>query len=311
MKKSRLGLIAALCFAITGAAFGQASDGDSNREKRELYPALEVQRPFLIPRGSFEIRSEFSYLSTVRGFDDKSGNYRLPKDWTVFNADLKVGYGVFKWWEFGAGIPYLSGQEIYAKDQSIGDLYLFNNFRLYQSKTKDKEIAATFRVSLPTGESDRIMTIIDGEYFPQDIRTGDPSFDLYPGVLARWSYRNLALRANAEYGFRLSGKVKTGIEALERSATLDPGESLSAGADLLYQIHSKFVILAGISYFMQDANKLDGKGLGDAEYFLGFLPGLEFQPTPDFDVILKTSVPIAGKNYPNGYPIILGINARF
>jgi len=311
MTKFFLPLLLVLSFAFSNVSAGQGPTDGDKQEKPEPYPALEIQRPFLIPPASFEIRSEFSYLSTTHGFNDNGKDQKLDKNWNVFSAQLKFGYGVFKWWEVGAGLPYYSGNEMYAEGQSIGDLYIFNNFKVYETKKKDKELAGTFRASFPTGEYNRLMTIVNSNYVPETLRTGDPGIDLYPGVLARWTFKNMALRANAEYGYRFPGKIKYGIEALETSTEFDPGESLTAGVDFLYQIHSKFVILAGLGYFMQDSNKLKGESLHDAEYFLGFLPGLEFQPAPDYDIYLKTCVPLAGKNYPNGYPIILGVNTRF
>lgn len=311
MKKYLLPLVLALAFGLANVASGQDYGDEPIPEKPEAYPTLEVQRPLLIPRGTFEIKSEFSYLSTIEGFDDSGKNHKLPESWDLFSMDLKLGYGVFKWWEVGVGLPYYSGDEVYAKGQSLGDVYMFNKFRALEGKNKDWEVAPTFRISFPTGEPDRVLTVVNGQFFPEDIRTGDPSIDLYPGVLARWTYKNMALRANLEYGYRFEGKIKTGVEALETSHTFAPGQSLSAGIDFLYQIHSKIVILASLGYFQQDANKLAGESLDDAQYLLGVMPGVEFQLLPDYEILLKTNVPVAGKNSPMGYPIILGINARF
>jgi len=277
----------------------------------ELYPSREVERPLLLSRGLFELRSNFSYLSADEFFNEHGESEKPPRDYELFSGKMGLGHGTFDWLELGAEIPFFSGREVYAKGQGIGDLSGYALFRVYQSGEKGPELALRLRLSAPTGEPDRTFDLKNEQLVQSNIRTGDPSVDIFPALAAQWSGKKFAVRGSAEYGWRLAGNIKTGIEGLENTRNFEPGPSLEIKLDFLCQLADKWAPFASLGFFSQDANKLEGENLDDARQLLLFSPGVQYQPGRDYDFWLQAGVPISGKNFPNGYPLSAGIRGRF
>ena len=69
----------------------------------------------------------------------------------------------------------------------------------------------------------RKMTIEDGQYVPDNVRTSDPVVDIFPALQVRFTFPKFALRAGAEYGYRIGGNIQYGIDALDNTVRFDPG----------------------------------------------------------------------------------------
>ena len=277
----------------------------------ERYPRLEVGRPLLLPPHTFEVRAFISYLATQNGFDNDGKSKSLPSDYDLFSADLGLGWAPFKWIEIGGTAPFFSGREVYAEGQNLGDLSAYGLFRLFQSQDRNKELAAQLRISFPTGVSNRMLTIKDKQFVPENLTTGDPSVDFFPGLQARWTIDRFAIRGFAEYGFRAAGKINYGIEGLDEIRDFAPGASFLADADFLYQLNSRFVLIGSLNYYQQAANELSNKSLDDAQEALTLIPGIQFQLDHDYDLFLNAGIPISGRNYPDGFPVSGGLEGRF
>ena len=306
-------IISALVLAVGLSAAGAlgAQEAGTASPPAAAYPALEIQRPLEIAPRAFELRSSFSYLFTDRGFNNGGSSEKLPKDWNIFAADISLGYGVFRGIEVGASIPFLSGREVYATGQSVGDASLYGLFRLWQSRNQNDEIAFRMRITFPAGDPNRKMTIEDGQYVPDNIRTSDPVVDIFPALQARFTFPKFALRAGAEYGYRIGGNIQYGIDALDNTVRFDPGASFEANFDFLYQVNDRLVPGVSLVYFTQASNRQQHQSLDDANYLLSVNPMLEFQAAKDYDLFAAVGIPMAGKNSPNGITYILGLKARF
>jgi len=296
---------------VVKPAQGATAQAPEKAKPGAQYPAKEIDRPLLIPPKSYEMRTFASYFSTHQGFDGDGNSERLPRSWRMFTASLSQGYGLFSWAEIGGSVDFYSGQEVYAKGQNIGDFSAYSVFRLYQSKNKDRELAAGLRTSFPTGNPHRKETLEDDQSRPDGLTTGDPSVDFFPFLQSRWSFGQFALRGFVEYGYHLPGKIQVGIDVLDEFKNFAPGATLSARIDGIYQHNDKLALLARLNYLSQAENKLDGESLDDATQLLSLIPGMEFQLGPDYDLLLMVELPLLGKNYPRGYPVIAGLKSRF
>ena len=252
-----------------------------------------------------------SYISTKDGFNDDGKSKSVPMGYNLFSADLGIGWAPSKWMEIGASLPYYSGRESFAEGQNLGDLSAYGLFRLFQSKDLNKELAGQLRISFPTGNPSRYLTIQDDIAVPENLTTGDPSVNFFPAILGRWTFGKFAVRGLAEYGLRESGDIKYGLEGLDETRNFKPGDSLLAEAELLFQLNTRFVLIGSLNYYQQTANELNHKSLHDTQEIFSFSPGIEFQLNRDYDLFLNAGIPIFGRNYANGYPLNGGLEGRF
>lgn len=285
----------------------------SAQDEQIIYPEREVDRPVILPDGYAEMIVNLSYLDTKKFFDKggESVDIESPDEYHIFLAQLEIDYGMMDWLELGAGIPFYSGQAFMAEGDNLGDLYGIARCKIFGNKARTQELAFDLKITLPTGYSDREMELKDDRYFQSKLQTGDPSADIFPGLSGRLTFKNFALRAGLEYGYRIEGDIKSGIEGMEDVVNFDPGESLSANVDFLYQFHKNFVANIGVDYFQQDANKLDGESLDDETSLFQLKPGIQFQIGENYDIILQAGVPLSGKNQPDAYPVMLIWKNRF
>ena len=309
MKKIISALV--LVLGLSAAWALAAQEAEQVPAPAPAYPALEIQRPLEIKPRAFELRAEFSYLSTDHGFNNDGSSEKLPRDWNIFMAEIDLGYGIFRGVEVGASIPFLNGREVYAKGQDLGDTSLYGLFRLWQSRDQNDEIALRMRITVPTGNPDRKMTIEHGKFVPDNIRTSDPVVDIFPALQARFTFPKFALRAGAEYGYRIGGNIQYGIDALDSTVRFDPGASFAANFDFLYQASDRWVPGVSLAYFTQESNRQQKHSLDDANYLLSVNPMVEFQAAKDYDLIAAFGIPLAGKNSPNGITYIVGLKTRF
>jgi len=294
-----LGLIA---FGLIGLrVWGQEAQEPSR------YPLREIDRPLVLPVEVSELRVGLSYFDAEKYFDadGESVNLKDPEEWRLLIAELEIGYGLFEFLEVGAGIPYYSGKIFQAEGANLGDLYAYTRFKILQNQEKTRELAFDFKASFPIGDADIDMALEKKRYFQENLRTGDPNVDFFGALLGRWTFQKFALRAGWEYGYRLEGEIKTGMESLEDVAKFDPGESSSFNVDFLYQVMDKLVAGVGLEYLQQDENKLEGQGLNDDWYLWELKPEIEIQFGKDYDLLVQSAIPLSGKNQPNAYPIII------
>jgi len=275
--------------------------------KESRLPAREIERPLVLPDEVSELRVGVSYFDAKKYFDEDSKSQSLEdsQDWRLLTVQLEMGYGVADWLEVGAGIPYYSGKIFEAEGDNLGDLYGFAKFRVLKNESRTAELTLNFKASFPTGDSDIKMKLEKKNYFQENLRTGDPLVDFFVGPAGRWSFNKFALRGGFEYGYRMEGKIKSGMEGLEDTDDFDPGESFSANFEFLYQVLDKLVAGVSLDYFQQDANKLEGESLDDDWYLFQLRPGIEIQFTQDYDLAIQSAVPVSGKNQAEAYPIIV------
>lgn len=276
-------------------------------KKPVFYPAREVDRPLVLPDKLTELRLGFSYFDAERYFDEdgKSQSLEEEQEWRILQAQLEMGYGFLNWLEAGAGIPYYSGEIFKAEGDNLGDLYGFARFKILANQEKTRELGLNFKASFPTGDADIKMRYEKKQYFQENLRTGDPLLDFFVGPVGRLSFKNFALRAQAEYAYRMEGKIKYGLEGMENTVDFDPGEGWSANLDFLYQVLDKLVAQVSLDYYQQDANKLEGESLEDDWNLLQARAGIEIQFTPNYDLCLQAGIPISGKNQADTYSFIL------
>ncbi len=293
------------------AFFISASFQGGVESQKQEYPALEVERPLLLPKGFFEIRGQFSYFDAQKYFNDDKKPTDFPEDadWRMFNAQIEIGWGALKWLEVGARIPYLAGKEFYAKGQNIGDVWSYLLFSFY--KKESVELGARLEISFPTGEHNRKMGLRDSEYYLEDLVTGNPYSDFLFGLDFCWHQKNFALRAKGGYVLTQAGEVKKGIEGLEQTVKIDTGDKFFQSIDFLYQLNERWVLIGGVSYFNQQADKEEGESLDNPRELLSILGGVEYQPQTNYELFFQIGASLVGRNQPVAYPIVIGIENRF
>jgi len=276
----------------------------------EEYPAREVERPALPLEGGFEMDLLIESISTKRAFDDDGDVESIDDSYGVLSLDFLLGYGITDRWEVMLGVPYLTGEVGKASGGGLGDIYLGSRVGLYLTTALDLTLGLS--ISLPTGESDYHYELVNNQSRLRNFRTGDPGYNYYPELEARYRAGNWSVRLNfqsvitekGEVAFNQSGSPHQDVDA-------DPGDGYRFHAGAYYQVMDPLVAGLFCHYSAISETEIDGRGLDDESLLFEIEPRLLYQITPDTDLILSTRYAAFGKNEPAGYPLIFEVKSRF
>ena len=297
---SRLYLIIGTALVIVWAGSARAQD----------YPAREVDRPLLMTRGLMEMNAEVFSFSAQSVWDnhgdlvDTSGTYQVTK------IGVQIKYGILDSLQLSLDLPYLTGHIHEAEGSGFGDVAGEVGLR-FLHRPELLETAASFRVSYPTGLHDHSHDIINAELVQTDWITGDPGWDLYPGLAAKLFRKNWALEGRGEYWLRLQGEVAQDVLLFSGTANLDPGDGFFLQATGLYQVLDWLVLRAGVEYTSLAQDVLDGDRQDNGSQLLLAKPSVLIQFNREFDAYGGFGYTVWGKNTGYGFPWFFGIRARF
>jgi len=297
---SRLYLIIGTALVIVWAGSARAQD----------YPAREVDRPLLMTRGLMEMNAEVFSFSAQSVWDnhgdlvDTSGTYQVTK------IGVQIKYGILDSLQLALDLPYLTGHIHEAEGSGFGDVAGEVGLR-FMHRPELLETAASFRVSYPTGLHDHSHDIINAELVQTDWITGDPGWDLYPGLAAKLFRKNWALEGRGEYWLRLQGEVAQDVLLFSGTANLDPGDGFFLQATGLYQVLDWLVLRAGVEYTSLAQDVLDGDRQDNGSQLLLAKPSVLIQFNREFDAYGGFGYTVWGKNTGYGFPWFFGIRARF
>ena len=298
MSRFRLSFVLVLFLSWAAAAFGQD------------YPAREVSRPLLLPRRLMELDLSTSQFTTNQVFDNQSALVHAPGDYQLWNWLVELKYGIHDSVQFTAQLPYLTGRLDQAHGAGFGDLAGEFDFRFFNRPDRI-QLAALFRVSSPTGLHDHSDDIYAAQVVQTQWITGDPGWDLYPGLSAKLIRPNWALEGRAEYWIRLSGSVSQDVGAFSGDAQLDPGDGYYLLARAIYQAGDRVALRLGAEYTSLDSDLLDHERLHNRKEILLLEPSVLIQINREFDCFLGVGYTAGGRNTGYGFPWMAGVRSRF
>lgn len=236
-----LSLIAAL--AVPGSA--RAGMGDA-KTSRIAYPAREVERPPLLPRGWYELT--FAYEQHLGWGAWTSDGKRDPFEhakWSTYSETATFRFGISRraelWWEVSFEQARLDSdawpQDSALTDWSLGDPRFGWRIALLQAEAPQATVALDLWYKGPAGEESG-GTYIGGPLNVSAITftTGTP--DAYVGALAKKQFGPIALTAHLGYMRRFSGVVQYLVETseLQFAGRIKPGDQIRADAGAMVQL---------------------------------------------------------------------------
>jgi len=298
MARFRIGLVLAWGLIWAAAALGQD------------YPAREVSRPLLLPRSLMEIDLSTSLFTTNQVYNDDNAVKAAPGDYQLWNWLVELKYGVLDSVQFAARLPYLSGRLDQAQGASFGDLAGEFSFR-FLNRPDRIQAAGLLRASYPTGLHDFGNDRYAGQMIQTGWITGDPGWDLYPGLSYKWIWPNWALEGRAEYWLRLSGPVEQNVGVYQNSLDLDPGDGFYLQATGIHQVADKLAVRLGAELTSLGPGTLQGERLHDQKQLLLIEPSALIQVNREFDFFLGVGYTAWGRNTGYGFPWMIGFRSRF
>jgi hypothetical protein len=298
MMRFRMGIALAGGLIWAAAALGQD------------YPAREVSRPLLLPRSLMELDLSSTLFATNQVFDDKSAVTDAPGDYRLWEWLVELKYGVLDSVQFAARLPYLTGQLGETKGDGFGDLAGEFSFR-FLNRPDLIQAAGLLRVSYPTGLHDNGYDIFAGRVVQTGWVTGDPGWDLYPGLSYKLIRPNWALEGRAEYWLRLSGPILQNVGVFQNTVNLDPGDGFYLRATGLYQAADKLALRLGAEFTSLGAGTLDGQRLNDQKQLLLLEPSALIQVNREADFFVGFGYTAWGRNTGSGFPWMFGFRSRF
>lgn len=295
-----LSLVLCMALGLGGAFSALAQD----------YPAREVDRPLLMTRGLMEMDAEVFSFSAQSVWDNHGDLVDAPGTYQLTQIGVQLKYGILDSLQLALDLPYLTGHIHQAEGSGFGDVAGEVGLR-FLHRPELLETAALFRVSYPTGLHDHSHDIINTELVQTDWITGDPGWDLYPGLAAKLFRKNWALEGRGEYWFRLQGEVAQDVLLFSGTANLDPGDGFFLQAAGLYQVLDWLVLRAGVEYTSLAQDVLDHDKLGNDSQLLLAKPSVLIQFNREFDAYGGFGYTVLGKNTGYGFPWFFGIRARF
>lgn len=238
-------LLLSLIAAMAWSPSAHAGMGDA-KTSRLPYPAREVERPPLLPRGWYELA--FGYEQHLGWGAWTSDGKRAPFDhasWTYFTESATFRFGIARrgelWWEVPFHEARLDNDTWPADsalvDYSLGDPRFGWKYLLYQKDSPMTSVALDLWYKGPAGEESS-GTYIGGPLNVSAITftTGTP--DAYFGVLAKQQVGPLAFTGHVGYMRRFSGVVQYLVETnqLQFAGRIKPGDQLRADVGAMVQL---------------------------------------------------------------------------
>jgi hypothetical protein len=292
---------------VLGAEAGISREEEGDTED---YPVRLVDRPLLLFHRMFEIGLDASHLGAedvydldgeVESFD---GIYRF----TALNITLD--YGITSHWQTGIEIPYFHGKTGEAEGNAIGDVSANIHYMLTR-RPKSFYAAIYLSASYPSGVHDpRYRTNSEGEIEQVNLVTGDPYFDLMPGVEFKWRIKNWAIEGWSEYAYRPAGKIYV-QHFLTEEKDMDPGEGVDAFISGAYQVRDKLALCLDFSYLTRFEGEIDGEDAEDQ--MMAMIPGTRilYHIKPDSDLYFGLQYTAGGYNTASGIVYLFSIKSRF
>ncbi len=300
-----------IIFFLAGALFLCASAAFS-QEGLENYPGREVDRPLLLVPGIYELTMVASYIDT-REVYNLDGRLESSDD-TCRLLDLRfdLGYGITPRLQAGMSLPYLSGETGEAEGAGIGDVSANIYYGLIPEPSAFSA-ALYLRLSYPSGNHNLEFEWNDeGEKVQTRFITGDPYYDLFPGLALKWQMKDWALEGSLEYVYTYPGEVQVKRGFKKESKDVDPGNGLNAYMSGIYQIKDKLALFLDLRYISRLESEIEDKDDPDDQTMsLSLGPRVLYHISPDNDLYLGTQYVLDGINTKAGLPLYMGIRARF
>ncbi len=302
-------LLAAVILLLTTSRSRSAQEKDGSY-RLEDYPAQETMRPITLGHHIWEADLYIESLSTDRAWNKDGEEEETYGSYNLFNSALALRYGLSRSWEFSVAVPYITGEIGETTGGSIGDVRGGMTYELFFGPHNSISIGSEF--SFPSGLSDYHYEIMGDEVRLQNFRTGDPGYNAYPALAYRYRSDNLSFRLRATGVFTGSGEIRFNkIKGFEEEVDMDPGDGYRLRGGFYYQINKQWAGGLFSRYNNISATDVDDESLEDENELWEAQSFVVYQPNRRLDVFMGVGVPLAGKNSPIAYPVLLEVRSRF
>jgi hypothetical protein len=275
------------------------------------YPAKEVARPITAATNGYLLSLALRSLTATDNLNPNGQRESRPSGLSLFNLDFQLRYGITPKWEAGIGLPYLTARTKELASGAIGNAYLETRYSLWANDSF--EVAAGIRVSIPTGDAEYHFDLENGKVIPENFRTGNPGYDYYPQIEARYRTGASSVRLRAEWIFTGPGEtVLNRIGGNDQTESVNPGDGYRIVASYLHQATDRFVFpLLTLDYLTLGESIAKDFNFDDRTELFEARAGLIYQVSPEFEALAGIGFPLAGRNVPYGAPLWLELRSRF
>ena len=251
-----------------------------------------------------------SHLDTKDIYDIDGDLESFDDTYRLMALMIDLDYGITSRLQVGFSLPYFTGEIGKAEGSAIGDISANIQYGLLRNP-EAFSAAVYLRLSYPSGIHDlKYQTTDDNELVQTSFTTGDPSFNLMPGLALKWHKENWAIEGCAEYVYTFADDIVVEY-FLSENVKRDPGDGVNAYISGIYQVRDKFALFIDLSYISRPEGEIDSEDAEDETMSLSLGPRVLYHIISDTDLYLGAQYIMDGINTGAGVPLFIGVSTRF
>ncbi len=331
------------CLLAAGLLFlafslpAQAADKPMTPLSKSDYPTRSVERPITLSRGWIEMTVGLSILGSDFFYDNREDKVSGDYEFRMTSLSLSGRYGFTRRLTLGFTLPFVwkdfkNANGVDLTDDSIGDAFLSATYQLLGKSDPMPSLALRVWSLVPSGNESPGTVNNSGL---KTLLTSWGTYSLAVALLGKQQIKCFSIEAEAGYVWRISGTVMFVQGIHGEAGHVNWGDKVYARTGLSHQIPDALVpylspILfpylafplhsfwgvemaginiganakytwwgsseAGIRDHLQEIPMSEG-------WLLEILPHLRLEITDHWDLDLRASVPLAGKNTNYAFPL--------
>ena len=316
---------------------GYAADDPLVPLSKVDYPIRSVERPITLTRGWVELALGLSVLGSDFFYDNREEKIMGTYDYRETTLSLSGRYGLTRSLTLGFSVPFVwkhfeNQNDVDLKEQSMGDALLWLTYQFYGKK--DPTTSLAFRIwSRVPSENESPGTVNNSGL--QTLITSWGTYSLAVALLGKQQLSSFALEAEAGYVWRISGTVMFVQGMHAENGHMNWGNKVYARAGASYQIpdclvpYLSPVLFPYVAFPLHAIAGKEAKGInlgafarytwwGASEmgirdnlqeipltegWILQVVPHLRLEISRHWDLDLRATVPLAGKNTNYAFPL--------